>query len=289
MVDLRDVNAIIDALTLAGFRKWIILEDFHYLSAETQRKFAFNLKAFHENSALTFIVVAVWLNENKLLFYNGDLQGRIITIDADKWAENDLRRVIEAGEQLLYINFDQSFVSGLISGSFESVFIVQEACRRVCREAEIFETQQVQKKVAVGINPRDVIASIILESDGRYRSFLERFSSGFQTTSLEMYKWIIFVILTKAIREIERGVSYSEIIRILRHHHPEGTNLNAGNVSNALSSVGALQTKLHIRPFVLDYDETSRTLKCLDKSFLIWLDGQDRAALLSDFDLPKPV
>jgi len=36
------------------------LEDFHYLPMETQQTFSHVLKAFHENSKITFIVVAVW-------------------------------------------------------------------------------------------------------------------------------------------------------------------------------------------------------------------------------------
>ncbi len=59
-IDLSDVNDIIIALEDVDFNKFIVLEDFHYLSAETQRGFSFALKAFHENSKLCFIVIGVW-------------------------------------------------------------------------------------------------------------------------------------------------------------------------------------------------------------------------------------
>jgi len=45
-LDPEDVNDIIKALD--GFRKYIVLEDFHYLPIETQKDFAVALKAFHE-------------------------------------------------------------------------------------------------------------------------------------------------------------------------------------------------------------------------------------------------
>ncbi|RWA22339.1 hypothetical protein MELE44368_13070 [Mycolicibacterium elephantis DSM 44368] len=72
-LDPADVNDIITALNKVGFKGWIVLEDFHYLPDETQRQFAVSLKAFHENSKYTFIIVGVWLQENRLIQYNGDL------------------------------------------------------------------------------------------------------------------------------------------------------------------------------------------------------------------------
>ena len=44
-IDLNDVNDIITALEEIKFKKFIILEDFHYLGADTQKGFSFSLKA----------------------------------------------------------------------------------------------------------------------------------------------------------------------------------------------------------------------------------------------------
>lgn len=67
------------------FQKYIVLEDFHYLDIDIQRDFAVVLKAFHEASKFCFIIIGVWLEENRLIVHNGDLTGRVIAIDADKW------------------------------------------------------------------------------------------------------------------------------------------------------------------------------------------------------------
>ena len=74
-----------------------MLEDFHYLPIETQKDFAVALKAFHEQSTLCFMIVGVWLDESRLTVYNGDLTGRLIGINADKWSQAELREVIEVG------------------------------------------------------------------------------------------------------------------------------------------------------------------------------------------------
>lgn len=57
-LDPDDVNDIITALK--SLEKYVVLEDFHYLSTETQQDFAVALKAFHEQSHLTFIIIGVW-------------------------------------------------------------------------------------------------------------------------------------------------------------------------------------------------------------------------------------
>jgi AAA+ ATPase superfamily predicted ATPase len=88
-LDPSDVNDVIAALRTIDFNKYIVLEDFHYLSTEAQKDFSVALKAFHEASKICFIIVGVWLEENRLIVFNGDLTGRLIAIDADRWTESD--------------------------------------------------------------------------------------------------------------------------------------------------------------------------------------------------------
>ncbi|WP_336881587.1 hypothetical protein [Rhodococcus globerulus] len=108
-LDPADVNDIITALERAKFTGWIVLEDFHYLPDETQKRFAVALKAFHESSKYTFIIIGVWLQENRLVQYNGDLTGRVTTINADKWSSAELLDAIHQGEQLINVEFDDNF------------------------------------------------------------------------------------------------------------------------------------------------------------------------------------
>ena len=55
------------------------------------------LKAFHETSPFCFIIIGVWLEENRLIVYNGDLEGRLVAVDADKWKAEELDAVITVG------------------------------------------------------------------------------------------------------------------------------------------------------------------------------------------------
>lgn len=113
-LDPLDVNDIIRALQETGFDKYIVLEDFHYLPIDTQKDFSVALKAFHETSSFSFIIVGVWLEENRLIVHNGDLTGRVISVNADIWKRNQLRRVIEKGEEVLKVKFNLNFKDNLI-------------------------------------------------------------------------------------------------------------------------------------------------------------------------------
>ena len=90
-LDPADVNDIINALEAARSPKFVVLEDFHYLPEDTQRDFAVALKAFHEDSSYSFVVVGVWRDQNRLVQQNGDLTGRVVAIDADRWTTEELR------------------------------------------------------------------------------------------------------------------------------------------------------------------------------------------------------
>lgn len=132
-LDPEDVNDIIEALEGIGFDKHIVLEDFHYLPEETQTDFAVALKAFHEASSLNFIIVGVWLEENRLIVKNGDLTGRVISVNADKWQEEDLREVIQKGENFLNITFDDDFENEIIRNCFDSVYSSRVMSESMCK------------------------------------------------------------------------------------------------------------------------------------------------------------
>lgn len=263
-LDPADVNDIIDALGVADCRQFIVLEDFHYLSDETQKDFAVALKAFHEDSKYCFIVVGVWKDENRLVQQNGDLVGRVVAIDADRWMLDELLEVVESGAELLNVTFSSEFKDGLLAGCFDSIFIVQESCRKACEGAGIRQTQ-VRPTVVSG-DASVLIRDAVDAHSGRYRSFILNFSHGFQTTELEMYRWLLWPVLKAPVSELERGLKYGDLRVAIDEQHP-GAPINPGNITQALSSTAPLQVRLDVKPIILDYNQTNRLLNVVDRSF----------------------
>ena len=285
-LDPGDPNDLAAALSAINFNKFIVLEDFHYLPQETQENYSFFLKTLHERSKICFIIVAVWREENRLILLNGDLTGRLVSVDADEWSPEELREVIASGEALLNISFSEDFKRDLLKWCLGSVYIVQECCRKVCEEQSIVETQGTHKEIQPLEEAFDYVLAVALESGPRYEAFIENFAEGFQTTTLDMYRWLLHPILSTTILQLEKGLNYRKIREALENVHPEGSNLNPGNVTQALYSVPALQAKKNIKPFVLDYDKSNKLLSVVDRGFLIWLSTQDRPELLNRLNLP---
>ena len=279
-IDVEDVNDIISALKTINFNKYIVLEDFHYLPTETQKDFAIALKAFHESSEFTFIIIGVWLEENRLIVYNGDLTGRVVSVNADKWNEEELVEVIDKGAKLLNIGFVNHFKKSLINKCYESVYIVQEVCREACKSKDIIETQDDFIEIGQDIDVKSSIKSIVAMQNARYMSFITHFSEGFQETTLEMYKWLLYPVLISDLKQLENGLSYSHIRNVIQSKHPLHGELNPGNLTQALQSVSSLQVKKDIKPFILDYDQTHKKLNVVDKGYFIWLANQENSELL---------
>lgn len=286
-LDLADANDVIRALDTVSFDRYIVLEDFHYLSRDTQRDFSVALKAFHERSRLIFIVVGVWLEENRLIVFNGDLTGRVISLNADSWSPAELSEVMSAGSALLNVSFEDGFQKALIESSEESVYIVQECCRKACIDAGVFRTSVETRMIGAGMDVKALVRSVVNQQNGRYMSFLTEFARGFQDTDLEMYRWLLYPVLTAHPSELRDGLSYRFIKDRIKSRHPRGAELNPGNLTQALQNAAALQIKKGVKPLVFDYDETNLKLSVVDRGFPIWLRYQHQTQLLADLGLPS--
>ncbi|AIT81111.1 hypothetical protein [Novosphingobium pentaromativorans] len=288
-LDAEDTNDIIRAISEIDFKKYIVLEDFHYLPDETQKDFSFALKTFHEKSKISFIIVGVWREENRLIGFNGDLTDRVLSVDVDTWNTESQREVILEGGKLLNVDFDQKFIEQLLERCFDSVHIVQEACRRACREAHVTETKEEIVSVGANQDTAALVSLVVEEQAARYRGFLQRFADGFQETDLQMPKWIIYSILCSSVDQLEKGVRLRRISKLIKKAHVRGNDLNNGNITQALNSSTSLQNKKGVRPLIIDYDPANTSLHVVDKGFLIWLSSQNIAELLEDLELPDIV
>ena len=116
-------------------------------------------------------------------------------------------------------------------------------------------------------------------------AFITNFSEGFQQTDLEMYKWLAYAILQSPIEDLESGLRRSQVSTIIKNKHPEGNKLNEGNITQALQNAASLQVQKGIRPIIFDYDQTTRVLTVVDRSFLIWLAHQNLDDLMTDLGI----
>ncbi|EES4626490.1 TPA: hypothetical protein N6M51_000515 [Escherichia coli] len=284
-LDPGDVNDIITSLEEVNFNKIIVIEDFHYLPEQTQIDFSVALKAFHESSKLCFIIVGVWLEEDKLTTFNGDLAGRVVSINADRWEKEDVYKLFENSEKLLNIKFDEKFKSDIIEKCNGSIFLVQQLCFKACELEQINNSQGELKIVGKNFLVEDEIKKLINEQYSRYFKFLTDFSCGFDQTSLELYKWILYVLITVEQRYLEIGVPEAAIRRLIQEKHPKKTEVSQKKLRQALRKSVDLQVKISIKPIVFEFDSSSSRIKIVDRPFILWRSYQNQDDLYGYADL----
>ena len=149
----------------------------------------------------------------------------------------NLREVIARGEKALKIEFPKNCKDEIIKVSGGSVFIVQEICNGLCQLQKIYEPQKSWRKTIVGqahaVGP--IMEQAIAQLSPVYLSFLAGFAQGFTRTRLEMYKWILYAVLTTDMDKLKKGLTFDELERSIRKVHPDKT-AGSGNLRNALSS-----------------------------------------------------
>lgn len=284
-LDPSDVNDVIRALKEIDFNRFIVIEDFHYLPEETQIDFSIALKAFHEASDICFIVVGVWLEEDRLTVHNGDLTGRVISINADLWTPEDLDDLFFNSEALLNISFDEQFKEDIKNSCNGSVFLVQQLCHNSCKEMGITKTCKSKTDVGVGFDIQSQIRALLDNQNSRYYKFITDFSAGFDQTELELYKWILFAIINVDNSVLEKGLPAAAIRRVIETKHPKRSNVSHKKLIQALRKSVDLQVKSRIQPIVFEFDSNTTRIKVVDRSFLLWLEFQDKDCLYEYADL----
>ncbi|WP_372673089.1 hypothetical protein [Amycolatopsis kentuckyensis] len=286
-LDPEDINDMIRALESIGFSSLIILEDFHYLPNEVQKSFSRALKGYFDYSAHRFVMIGVWLDDNKLLRFNGDLGSRIATVNADHWSRSELEDVIEKGENLIGLKFEEDFCGHVLDSCLGSVWVVQQVCYQACVAAGIIGDSDSEIRPVGSLElAKKLMQDIVHDQSSRSRSFIDGFSAGPTAELAEVYRWALYAVIASDVARLEGGLHVEEIIEFIG-----AFGLGAGPSSRELLSelpnIAEFQMHhLEISPIVLDYDFGARRLNVVDRSFLIWLNGQDRVDILREADMP---
>ena len=89
--DAGDLEFIASLIRESG--RVLVIEDFHYLAAIEQRRFAFDLKTLWDYRTLV-VIVGVWISENMLITLNPDLSDRIEELSVT-WQPVELKQVLK--------------------------------------------------------------------------------------------------------------------------------------------------------------------------------------------------
>ncbi len=280
-IDLSSAADIMHLLKEVKFEQFVVVEDFHYLSVDVQKAFASDLKAFYERSEILFIIVGVWLEANRLIVYNGDLAHRLTSIPADKWEDDELAKVVKAGEPLMNAHFSSEVVDAVVARAQKNVGQLQEALRQMFIGRDLYVTPD---EPAVFDSVEDVRAAyeyVAEQLAGRYANSITKFSEGLRDQKLHMYKWIMHAVISATPEERRAGLKTNDIVRHVQEHHPLGQAIYPNNIQAALSNVAKVQSHAEITPIIFDYDLTHKRLTIVDNGLHVYLEATPKKDALS--------
>ena len=294
-INLELPQHVAELLKKVHFKKWIILENFHYLNDDIQKQLAFDLRAFQE-LGVRFVVLGVWREKNRMAQFNGDLLDRVVEIPVEPWKEVDFWLVAAKGAEALNIVISNEILRFAIHSSFSSIGVFQELLKGVCSEMGILKTQNALVSVedtdflerAVDAKARDYAA--------RHQRALEAIAAGHATGGakgdlppLFLPYYLVRVVLEGGFEGIANGMRRSDIHERIRAIHHRGDDVRASDMSNLLSGLANLQSVKSISPPIIDYDAQNRLLQVVDSTFYFFLKNSNLNEIQESIQNPLDV
>ncbi|MDO8725732.1 MAG: hypothetical protein Q7J35_06670 [Candidatus Methanoperedens sp.] len=247
--------------------KRLILEDFHYFPEEIRKEIAFHLKALYELNIFV-LIIGIWAELDLLVYYNGDLSGRIEEINIG-WTKSELFEVLKKGSDALNISFSPNVASEIVESSFENVGLLQRIAENICLIEDIYEKQDKIKEIS-NIDSLNKARQKCVEDIGqRYNKIKEVFERGFRSdTELKIY-YLIFRLLTEAKdQSLINGIPQSEILKKIQSY--SSRSIRPGDLTQALDRIERLQASRDITPLLISYNKSLRSISLTDREFLFY-------------------
>jgi hypothetical protein len=263
---------IAELLKEIKFSKYIVLENFHYLSQDVQEKLAYDLRIFQE-LGIRFVILGIWRERNRLIQFNGDLQDRVVEVAVEPWENHDFHRVIEKGSILLNVDFSE-VETKIIDSSFDSI---GESSPKKVKILDRHLEEAIRKKLD--------------DYSSRHLRALESFAESSRRTSERIPLFIPFYFLVvllnsdldKIMDGFKRSAIQQEIIRI--HHRPE--DVRPSDMSNFLNTITKYQIRKQINPPLFDFDVSISTVKIIDSTLYFFLRNSNPKEILEKIGTPS--
>jgi hypothetical protein len=288
--NVEDAQAVAELLASVGLKKWIVLENFHYLPVATQQAIAFDLKTFHE-IGIRFLILGIWREANLLVTHNMDLQGRLAEVPVEPWDNSDFDKVAAKGATLLNIEIGPGVLSAFRDSAYGNIGLYQEFLRSFCIRSGVAQTA----KTALHLDDTSVAAHTLTELCAARRGTLVKALQGIAARSrvrrgevdqpLLLPYYLVQVIVRLEIDKLQHGLEKAQLLTLLRqiHHREDKETIRVGDVSNLVMKLPTYQEDM--TP-ILYYDGNSRRVRVVDSTVFFVLANVDREELAAEIPTP---
>lgn len=266
--DIEDLEFISSLIRASG--RMLVIEDFHYLPVDEQRKFAFDLKTLWDYKTFV-VVVGVWISENMLITLNPDLSDRIEELSVT-WQSAELKQVLLKGCSKLNLRPTDLVADELTLNSYESVGLLQKlALRLIDDELGITDaapngTETVVDQVEA---VQDAAMHVAEQLNQLYQAFAKRVCDGIRIrkNSTGIYAHGMAAVMSAGDAELVSGLSAKTIFALA---HAKQPRIQLGNLKAVLTRFPELQVDSDGRGLVLAYDPQDEMISVVDKQLLLY-------------------
>lgn len=263
--DINDLRFVAEIIIESGRR--LVIEDFHYLSIEERRKFAFDLKALWDYGCFV-IIVGVWTRSNLLIALNPDLSDRIVESSVD-WTDSELRQVVMKGTSALKIQFSDGLISKIVLDCYKNVGLLQKLVLSFLDEAGV-EEEFEQYTEFTNIELYESAAMSHAEQlDTLYQKFAKDVSSGIRKRkdSTGIYAHAMAAIVDTCDELLLNGLPIDDILNIASARQPR---IIKTNLRVVLQKLEELQVDSEGRGLVIAYNEATDEISVIDRRLLFY-------------------
>ena len=263
--DINDLRYVADII--AGSGRQLVIEDYHYLTQEERRCFAFDLKAFWD-WGVQVVIVGVWSVDNMMLTLNPDLSGRVKEI-AVSWSNDDLGKILDQGGSALNISFQEPLRSFLIESAYGNAGQLQLLVLTLLCDELRLSTGAPSYAVLRDRDKGDNAAMLYAEQlNPLYQTFAQRVAKGIRgrTKSTNIYAHAMAVIMNASDYDLLNGFHVDKIFAEAKQREPR---ILLGNLKSVLTKIESLQVDKEGRGLVLSYNPI-RGVSVVDRQLLLY-------------------
>lgn len=287
--DFGEAQSIGELLARVKWRKFIVIENFHYLSGEVQKQLAFDLKTFHE-LGIRFIILGVWREANRLLQFNRDLEDRIIEIPVEPWRDEDLRHVVAEGSRRLNIEVAAGVIDTFIANAYGNVGMFQEFLKTFCWKCGVNESLDARRVLADAAAVQATFDAKLRDQRNTFLQSLVGIAAKSRTDKkdpLVLPYYLVKVLLTVDLETLREGIEKRTLLDLLRsvHHRDDKSTVRIGDVTNLLAHLPDHQKDM--QPPLLYFDSNASRLKIVDTRQFFVLANVNRPEMADE--IPDPL
>ncbi|MBU4231511.1 MAG: ATP-binding protein [Proteobacteria bacterium] len=260
----------------------LVVEDFHYLSPDTQETIFQQWKVFVDNE-VSVVVVGTTHHAADLAYANKDLVGRISHVDLPKWQIADLEKILNMGFGYLKITIQNNLKRLIAEESAGLPIITQAICRQMLIRKSIKEVSNID--TATQFNDHDVRAAlhdVALLEYNQFSSLYDNLIRGPRKRA-RLYDTYELILSTFTLDPLSFSLSRDELDgRLKKLPLPEEKRPPAASLNATLAALGRFQDRIGFS--LLEWIPKHRRLFIVEPSFLFYLRWRESRAPKSKTD-----